>query len=134
MLFLGIQFPFFQLMMTLLVVSVFIISVVNTVLNISVVTEADAPRPAAGRPRVEDRTSPSPTWTLGGPAAHFPLPPTQITPSQQQEEVQTDGLNGGRWGAGRWGGSERMGGLREGPRSDPDVWGEDGVCEPIGHP
>ena len=54
MLFLGIQFPFFQLMMTLLVVSVFIISVMNTVLNISVVTEADAPRPAAGRPRVED--------------------------------------------------------------------------------
>lgn len=42
--FLGIQFPFFQLMMTLLVVSVFIISVINPVLNISVITEAHAPQ------------------------------------------------------------------------------------------
>lgn len=47
--FLGIQFPFFQLMMTLLVVSVFIISVfiisvMNPVLNISVITEAHAPQ------------------------------------------------------------------------------------------
>lgn len=44
MIFLGIQFPFFQLMMTLLVVSVFIISVINPVLNISVITEAHAPQ------------------------------------------------------------------------------------------
>ncbi|XP_044790540.1 uncharacterized protein LOC123331190 [Bubalus bubalis] len=58
-----------ELMMTLLVVSVFIISVMNTVLNISVVTEADAPRPAAGRPRAEDRTESKPHVDTRRPCA-----------------------------------------------------------------
>ena len=37
-------------------------------------------------------------------------------------------------GRGGQGGSERMGELIEGPRSNLDVWGEDGVSEPTGHP
>ena len=86
MLFLGIQFPFFQLMMTLLVVSVFIINVMNTVLNISVVTEADAPRPAAGRPRAEDRTESKPhvdTRRSRCPLSTSAHPNHSITPARR---------------------------------------------------
>lgn len=71
--------------------------------------------------------SPSPTWTLGGPSARFPVPPLPHLKSLHHTSKKRSEQMAGA-------GFRTMGGLKEWPGSDRDVWGKDGVDEAAGHP